>query len=194
MYRWFLAWTIIWCNCIFANESSINTKHPVFRYGADEAPIEIIEFCSMYCPACEDFHKQEFSEIKKQYIDLNKVNWVRVPFPIDMGDIYMIAYLKLLPPEKRLDAEDWYKTFRETQTFQTEVELKQALKTQLEHRYAELKGLDDISSDAIDVIIQDIHQLIDTYKLTEYPTFYIKGRGVSIGHLKTELESHCKQF
>jgi protein-disulfide isomerase len=191
MYRWFLIRTIIWCNCLSANESPIHTKHPVFRTGADEAPIEVIEFCSMYFPACECFHNQEFPEITKQYIDSNKIKWVRVPFPIDMGDIYMLAYLKLLPPKKRWDADVWYKTFRETQTFQKEEELKQVLRTQLEHRYAELKGLDDISSDAIDAIIQDIHQLIDTYKLTEYPSFHIKGRGVSIGHLQKELETHC---
>lgn len=192
MYRWGLVWTIMWCNCICANESSINTKHPVFRYGDNKAPIEVIEFCSMYCPACEYFHKQEFSEITKQYIDSNKIKWVRVPFPIDMGDIYMLAYLKLIPPEKRLDAENWYKTFRETHTFQKEEELKQALKLQLESRYAELRGSNDISSDTIDAIIQDIHHLIETYKLTEYPSFYIKGRVVSIGNLKKELEIHCK--
>jgi protein-disulfide isomerase len=177
---------------MFANESSINTKHPVFRYGDKEAPIEVIEFCSMYCPACEYFHTQEFPEITKQYIDSNKIKWVRVPFPIDMGDIYMLAYLKLLPTEKRLDVEVWYKTFRETQTFQKEEELKQALKTQLEHKYAELIGLDEISPNTIDGILNDIHQLIDTYKLREYPTFHIKGRGVSIGHLQKELETHCK--
>lgn len=177
---------------MFANESSINTKHPVFRYGDDKAPIEVIEFCSMYCPACEHFHKQEFSEITQQYIDSNKIKWVRVPFPIDMGDIYMLAYLKLLPPEKRLGAEVWYTTFRETHTFQKEEELKQALKLQLEQKYTELKGLEEISTDAIDAIIQDIHQLIDAYKLTEYPSFHIKGRGVSIGNLQKELETHCK--
>lgn len=104
----------------------------------------------------------------------------------------MLAYLKLLPPEKRLGAEVWYTTFRETHTFQKEEELKQALKLQLEQKYTELKGLEEISTDAIDAIIQDIHQLIDAYKLTEYPSFHIKGRGVSIGNLQKELETHCK--
>lgn len=104
----------------------------------------------------------------------------------------MLAYLKLILPEKRLDAENWYKTFRETHTFQKEEELKQALKLQLESRYAELRGSNDVSSDTIDAIIQDIYHLIETYKLTEYPSFYIKGRLVSIGNLTKELKTHCK--
>ncbi|MBI6629614.1 DsbA family protein [Pontibaca salina] len=43
--------------------------------GAEDAPVEIIEYSSYTCPHCANFHQDTFQKIKKNYIDTGKVRW-----------------------------------------------------------------------------------------------------------------------
>lgn len=43
--------------------------------GAEDAPVEIVEYSSYTCPHCASFHLDTFKEIKKNYIDTGKVKW-----------------------------------------------------------------------------------------------------------------------
>ena len=51
--------------------------------GDPKAPITVIEYASMTCPHCAEFHSNTFSKVKKQYIDTGKVYWVLREFPLD---------------------------------------------------------------------------------------------------------------
>ena len=44
--------------------------------GAEDAPIEIIEYASYTCPHCKTFHDRAFKELKENYIDTGKVRFV----------------------------------------------------------------------------------------------------------------------
>jgi len=52
--------------------------------GAANAPVTIIEYASMTCPHCAEFHRTVFPELKVQYIDTAKVRFVFREFPIDL--------------------------------------------------------------------------------------------------------------
>lgn len=43
--------------------------------GAEDAPVEIVEYSSYTCPHCASFHLDTFQQIKKNYIDTGKVRW-----------------------------------------------------------------------------------------------------------------------
>ena len=51
--------------------------------GDAKAPITIVEYASMTCPHCADFHKRVFPELKTKYIDTGKARLVFREYPLD---------------------------------------------------------------------------------------------------------------
>jgi len=56
---------------------------PELSIGNENAPVTIVEYMSMSCPACATFHKTTFPELKKKYIDTGKVRFVIREFPLN---------------------------------------------------------------------------------------------------------------
>ncbi|MEM8985294.1 MAG: DsbA family protein [Pseudomonadota bacterium] len=50
--------------------------------GADDAPVTIIEYASITCGGCANFHATTFPELKEKYIDTGKVRFVFREFPV----------------------------------------------------------------------------------------------------------------
>ena len=53
--------------------------------GDANAPVTLVEYASMTCPACRSFHELVLPKIKEDYIDTGKVKFILRPFPFD-GD------------------------------------------------------------------------------------------------------------
>jgi protein-disulfide isomerase len=51
--------------------------------GDKNAPVTIIEYASMTCHHCADFHNKVFDELKTKYVDTGKVKFVFRDFPLD---------------------------------------------------------------------------------------------------------------
>lgn len=51
--------------------------------GFPTAPVTIIEYASLTCGHCGNFHKHTFGGLKKNYIDTGKVKFVYRHFPLD---------------------------------------------------------------------------------------------------------------
>ena len=51
--------------------------------GKDDAPVTIVEYASMTCPHCAQFHENTYPELKKRYIDTGKVRFIFREFPLD---------------------------------------------------------------------------------------------------------------
>ena len=51
--------------------------------GSEDAPITIIEYASMTCGHCADFHAATYPALKEKYIDTGKVKYVLREFPLD---------------------------------------------------------------------------------------------------------------
>ncbi|WP_417515888.1 DsbA family protein [Minwuia sp.] len=51
--------------------------------GAEDAPITIIEYASMTCPHCANFHQNTWPELKKNWIETGKVRFIFREFPFD---------------------------------------------------------------------------------------------------------------
>lgn len=49
--------------------------------GSEEAPLELIEYASVTCPACAAFHQNAYPRLKENYIDTGKVRLVFREFP-----------------------------------------------------------------------------------------------------------------
>jgi protein-disulfide isomerase len=51
--------------------------------GADDAPVTIIEYASLTCPHCADFHNQTFGALYAEYIDTGHVRLIYRDYPFD---------------------------------------------------------------------------------------------------------------
>jgi len=68
--------------------------------GEADAPVTIVEYASMSCSHCADFHNETYPQLKEQYIDTGKVRFVFREFSIDAA-AYGIAMVARCAPENR---------------------------------------------------------------------------------------------
>jgi protein-disulfide isomerase len=56
---------------------------PDLALGKADAPVTIIEFASLTCGHCANFHNTVFPKLKEKYIDTGKVRFILREFPLD---------------------------------------------------------------------------------------------------------------
>ena len=84
-----------------ANETFKMDKVLAPRYlGNLNAPIKFIEFVSMTCSHCADFHINKLPEIKQRYIDSGKLRLELRDFPLDGLSLRASAMSRLVDTNK----------------------------------------------------------------------------------------------
>lgn len=56
---------------------------PEMALGNETAPVTVVEYASMTCGHCRNFHVSVWPEIKKAYVDTGKVRFILREFPFD---------------------------------------------------------------------------------------------------------------
>lgn len=56
---------------------------PDLAVGKEDAPVTIVEYASMTCGHCANFHNKVFPQLKEKYIDTGKVRFIMREFPLD---------------------------------------------------------------------------------------------------------------
>ena len=56
---------------------------PELVLGKEDAPVTVVEYASMTCGHCANFHNKVFPALKEKYIDSGKVRFVMREFPLD---------------------------------------------------------------------------------------------------------------
>lgn len=75
--------------------------------GDENAPVTIVEYASMTCPHCATFHTGTFQELKTEYIDTGKANFVLREFPFDPLAA-AVAMLARCAEDKRYEVIDLF--------------------------------------------------------------------------------------
>ncbi len=69
--------------------------------GNADAPITVIEYSSINCVACAQFHQKVFPIVKEKYIDTGKVRFIFRHFPLDEHAAKVTAILSKAPEVKQ---------------------------------------------------------------------------------------------
>ena len=70
--------------------------------GPDNAIVKIKVFSSLTCPHCANFHIDVVPEIKKEYIDVGKVQIIFIDFPLDQAAFNASKILNCLDKKKQI--------------------------------------------------------------------------------------------
>ncbi|ETX15391.1 thiol-disulfide oxidoreductase [Roseivivax halodurans JCM 10272] len=57
------------------NAEAADVEVQEMTLGAEDAPVEVIEYASFTCPHCASFHETVFDQLKENYIDTGKVSF-----------------------------------------------------------------------------------------------------------------------
>lgn len=76
------------------------------RLGNPDAPVTVIEYASYTCPHCASFHAGTFKELKADYIDTGKINFIYREVYFDRYGLWASAIARCAGPEKFFGISD----------------------------------------------------------------------------------------
>lgn len=143
-------------------------------FGAADAPVTIVEYASMTCPHCRNFHLTIWPELKSRYVDTGKVRFIMREFPFDQRAFgaFMLA---------RCSGEDkWYATidllYRSQDNWARAADATGALKSLMG-----MTGMDGaavercLSDQALFEKINEVTLRARTFGVDATPTFFVNG-------------------
>lgn len=68
--------------------------------GNADAPVTIVEYASMTCPHCKNFHEGTLKELKEKYIETGKVKLIFREFPLDNRAVAAAMLARCAPADK----------------------------------------------------------------------------------------------
>lgn len=74
--------------------------------GEEGAPLTIVEYASMTCGHCANFHKGTYPHLKKEYIETGKARFIFREFPLDPVAAAAFMLARSVPEEKYFDVID----------------------------------------------------------------------------------------
>ena len=84
-----------------SSKSILNIAEDDFIIGNKDAPITIIEYASMSCSHCADFHLKTLPQLIEEYVDTAKIKIVFRDFPFNYPALLGSMVLRCIPEEAR---------------------------------------------------------------------------------------------
>lgn len=143
--------------------------------GKADAPVTVIEYGSMTCPHCADFHSKTFPTLKEKYIDTGKVRFIFREYPLDEVALSASMLARCAGDAKYFPMVDVL--FQQQRRWATNDPLPQLLVIARQAGFSQ-KTFEDCLSDK--KLYADVAAMRDRgnnkYKVESTPTFFINGR------------------
>jgi len=149
--------------------------------GVMSAPVTMIEFASLTCPHCANFHRDVLPAIKKEYIDTGKVRLVYKDFPLDQVATAASMMARCAKPSQYFGLIGIL--YRNQTKWSRSPDTRGALAG-----IGKLAGISQATFDAclksqqvFDGVIKDKNEGEKKYKVQSTPTFIINGKKIDGG-------------
>lgn len=76
---------------------------PEMSWGRPDAPVTIVQYASLTCPHCRNFHLTVYPELKRRFIDTGRVRYILREFPIGKSSGNATIALRCASPDKYLE-------------------------------------------------------------------------------------------
>jgi len=164
--------------------------------GDPNAPVEIIEYASLACPACRHFHENIFPTIKTEYIDTGKVKFIYRDFPTNTPALAAAMIARCAGPDRHTGMVD---IFFDTQSQWGRSENPLQALTMV----ARMAGLGPTevdqcikNSDLMNGIQDNAKKANEEKGVSATPTVFVAGKmsehGMDLDNLKKEIDAAVK--
>jgi len=160
--------------------------------GKEDAPVTIVEYMSMTCPHCREFHKNTYPELKEKYVDTGKVRFILREFPLDPRAAAAIMLARCAPKDQYFPMVDVL--FKRQTVWATAQDARSELLN-----IAKLAGFTQESFEACltnQQLLDDVNSVRTTaaedFGVDATPTFFIDGKrysgDMSIGQMSAIID------
>lgn len=91
-------WVVVWLPLVLSESSAAEPQEHAL--GDPQAPVTIIEYASLTCPHCAQFHTEVLPELKERYIEPGKVRLIYRDFPLDERALDAAALAHCAGPDR----------------------------------------------------------------------------------------------
>lgn len=148
---------------------------PEKAFGSENAPVTVIEYMSMTCPHCQNFHMTTWPEIKKKYVDTGKIRFIFREFPFDPRSTAAFMLARCVGEDK------WYPVvdllFRSQETWARAQDGRQALQSTMAVTGMSQKDFETCLTDQ--ALLDKVTAVANKGKqlgVDSTPTFFINGK------------------
>ncbi len=186
-------------NYLSMEDTSVNTENLLvsevslkeLSIGDDDAPVTIIEYASMTCSHCADFHTETYPALKKDYIEKGEVKFIFREFPLDklsmatsmlarcVDNSISLAFIEILFQNR----SKWYSD-----------DAISELKSLSKQAGLSSEDFDQCLNDQelLDQLIIQKENAIEEFQINSTPSFIINGKVISgnkpYSYFKSEIE------
>jgi len=173
---------------------------PEKAQGSDQAPVTIVEYASLSCSHCADFHTKVFPGLKEKYIETGKVRYVLREFPLNNEAFAAAALARCVGDDKFFPFVGALFTTQQSwfcPDCDTEAELKKLWKQAGLSEDKFKQCLDPKTNKAqLDAILEIRKRGAEKFGVNSTPTFFVNGQMVSgvtsLEDLEKAIEPHLK--
>ena len=91
-------WIVVWSPLVLGEGSAAEPGEQVM--GNPNAPVTMIEYASLTCPHCAQFHTEVLPDLKERYIATGKVRLIYRDFPLDERALMAAALAHCAGPDR----------------------------------------------------------------------------------------------
>jgi protein-disulfide isomerase len=91
-------WMLVWMPLVLSEGSAAEPQEQIL--GDPQAPVTIIEYASLTCPHCAQFHTEVLPQLKERYIEPGKVRMIYRDFPLDERALTAAALAHCAGPDR----------------------------------------------------------------------------------------------
>ncbi len=160
--------------------------------GNKDAKVTVIEYLSPTCPHCKTFHETVYPQLKAEYIDTNKIQFIPRPFVRNVLDAVVFMLAEAAGAEKYHEVVDTYfRTQNDWVTSPTPADAMFAIAQQLGFTKETYDAA--LTNQALFSGLETMRdQATREFQLQGTPTFYVNGKmlngGVTFDSLKAEID------